>query len=288
MTKQQFDIGVGFKPEHFQPIMETKPDLGFFEVHAENYMGDGGVPHRMLGTLREHYDLSVHGVGMSIGTLGDLDKTHLARLKKVVDRYQPRLVSEHLAWSSHNEAENLRFLNDLLPIPYTEETHARVCEHVDEVQNTIGRQILIENPSTYVAFSSTQMSEIEFISRMQENTKCGLILDVNNVYISANNQKLDAFEYLDLFPVHAVGEVHLAGHAEDVDDDGARLLIDAHDRQVAPDVWTLYKYLIERSGAKTTLIEWDNDVPDWRTLYQEALDAVAIMQSMKANIHAAE
>lgn len=288
MAIEQFDIGVGFKSEHFQPIMETKPSLGFFEVHAENYMGDGGIPHRMLSILREHYDLSVHGVGMSIGSIGELDKSHLLRLKKVVDRYNPRLVSEHLAWSSHNEAENLRFLNDLLPIPYTEETLKRVIAHVDEVQQTLGRQILMENPSTYVAFASTQMSEIEFISRMQDATQCGLILDVNNVYISANNQKLDAFDYLDQFPVHAVGEVHLAGHAEDVDDDGGRLLIDAHDREVAPDVWTLYKYLIEKTGSKTTLIEWDNDVPDWPTLYQEAKDAASIMSAMKAEIHAAE
>lgn len=288
MTNKQLDVGVGFKPEHFQDIMLSSPDLGFFEVHAENYMGDGGAPHRMLSALAEKFDLSVHGVGMSIGTLGDLDKNHLTRLKNVVDRYQPRLVSEHLAWSSHNEAKNLMFLNDLLPLPYTEETLARVSEHVREVQDTLGRQILMENPSTYVAFSNTQMSEIEFITRMQADTGCGLILDVNNVYISANNQKMDSYAYLDAFPLHAVGEIHLAGHAEDTDDDGERLLIDAHDRKVAPDVWTLYEYVVGKTGPATTLIEWDNDVPDWPTLYQEAVDAKSIMSKLKAFNDAAE
>ncbi|MGJ8529748.1 MNIO family bufferin maturase [Maritalea sp.] len=288
MMDKYFGVGVGFKPEHFKDIMQGQPDLGFFEVHAENYMGDGGAPHRMLGALRENYQLSVHGVGLSLGTMGNLDQTHLHRLKDVVDRYQPALVSEHLAWSSHDEAKNLLFLNDLLPIPYTAQTLDRVVEHVDQVQTTLGRQILVENPSTYVAFSETQMSEIDFITQMQSRTGCGLILDVNNVYISANNQNMDAFEYLDAFPTHAVGEIHLAGHAEDLDDEGKRLLIDAHDRKVAPDVWTLYQHVIAKTGEKTTLIEWDNDVPDWPTLYQEALDAKSLMAKSGAKTHAAE
>lgn len=288
MIGKYFGVGVGFKPEHFQNIMESQPDLGFFEVHAENYMGDGGIPHRMLGALRNQYQLSIHGVGLSLGTMGNLDQNHLHRLKSLVDRYQPALVSEHLAWSSHDEAKNLLFLNDLLPIPYTQETLDRVVEHVDQTQTTLGRQILVENPSTYVAFSDTQMSEIDFITQMQKHTGCGLILDVNNVYISANNQKMDAFDYLDSFPTHAVGEIHLAGHAEDVDDSGERLLIDAHDRKVAPDVWSLYRHVIQKTGEITTLIEWDNDVPDWPTLYQEAMDAKSLMIELGADTHAAQ
>lgn len=288
MMGDYYGVGVGFKPEHFQSIIETQPDLGFFEVHAENYMGDGGAPHRMLGALREKFQLSIHGVGLSLGTMGELDQHHLHRLKTVVDRYQPALVSEHLAWSSHDEAKNLFFLNDLLPIPYTQETLDRVVEHVDQTQTTLGRQILVENPSTYVAFTDTQMSEIEFITQMQKRTGCGLILDVNNVYISANNQKMDAYAYLDAFPTHAVGEIHLAGHAEDVDDDGQPLLIDAHDRQVAPDVWSLYWHVIQNTGETTTLIEWDNDVPDWPTLYKEALAAKNLMAGIGASTHAAQ
>lgn len=288
MIGKYHGVGVGFKPEHFKDIVESQPNLGFFEVHAENYMGDGGVPHRMLSALRERYQLSVHGVGLSLGTMGELDQKHLHRLKNVVDRYQPALVSEHLAWSSHDEAKNLLFLNDLLPIPYTQETLDRVVDHVDQTQTTLGRQILVENPSTYVAFSDTQMSEIDFISELQKRSGCGLILDVNNVYISANNQKMDAFEYLDAFPTHAVGEIHLAGHAEDVDDSGDKLLIDAHDRQIAPDVWDLYRHVIQKTGEITTLIEWDNDVPDWPTLYQEAADAQSLMAEIGANTHAAQ
>jgi len=288
MIGKYHGVGVGFKPEHFADIQSSEPDLGFFEVHAENYMGDGGMPHQILTALRQKYELSVHGVGLSLGTLGDLDQNHLERLKKVVDRYQPALVSEHLAWSSHSESRNLLFLNDLLPLPYTQETLDRVVEHIDHTQNTLGRQILVENPSTYVAFSQTQMSEIDFITQMQKRAGCGLILDVNNVYISANNQKMDAFEYLDAFPTHAVGEIHLAGHAEDTDDSGERLLIDAHDRNVAPDVWDLYRHVIEKTDKITTLIEWDNDVPDWQTLFGEAQSARELMTQMGGKLDAAQ
>ncbi len=165
------------------------------------------------------------------------------------------------------------FLNDLLPIPYTKRTLDRVVAHVDEIQETLGRTLLMENPSTYVAFSNTEMDEINFIKEMQKRTGCGLILDVNNVHISANNQKLNAYEYLDRFPLHAVGEIHLAGHATDSDDEDQPLLIDSHDRQVAPPVWDLYRHVVKKAGSRPTLIEWDNDVPDWSTLYAEAIAA---------------
>lgn len=264
------EIGVGFKPEHYADIAADQPDLSFFEVHAENYMGDGGPPHAMLRALDENYALSIHGVGLSIGSDGPLDRPHLMRLKKLVDRYQPKLVSEHLAWSSHDTERNMLFLNDLLPIPYTQRTLNRVVDHVDEIQDVLGRTLLMENPSTYVAFSDTEMDEIAFITEMQKRTGCRLILDVNNVHISANNQGLNAYDYLDAFPLQAVGEIHLAGHATDSDDDDQPLLIDSHDRQVAPLVWELYRYVVKKAGRRPTLIEWDNDVPDWPTLYAEA------------------
>lgn len=283
---QSPEIGVGFKPEHFANITADKPDLSFFEVHAENYMGDGGPPHAMLRALDENYDLSVHGVGLSIGSDGPLDRAHLMRLKKLVDRYQPKLVSEHLAWSSHDTERNMLFLNDLLPIPYTQRTLNRVVEHVDQIQDTLGRTLLMENPSTYVAFKETEMDEISFITEMQKRTDCRLILDVNNVHISANNQKLDAYQYLDRFPLQAVGEIHLAGHATDTDDNDAPLLIDSHDRPVAPPVWDLYRYVVKKAGIRPTLIEWDNDVPDWPTLYAEAMAARETMLAQQGEITA--
>lgn len=261
--------GVGLKGEHYQDILDGKPDLGFFEVHAENYMGDGGPPHRYLTAIRERYPLSVHGVGLSIGGAGDLDAAHLERLARVVDRYEPGLVSEHLAWSTHDTG----FLNDLLPLPYTEETLARVVEHVDQVQQRLKRQILIENPSTYVVFETSTMGEIEFISELAKRAGCGLLFDVNNVFVSATNHGWSAEAYVDAYPVEQVGEIHLAGHAEDVDDAGAPLLIDAHDREVKDDVWALYARTLRRTGPLPSLIEWDNDVPEWPVLMAEAARA---------------
>lgn len=265
--------GAGLKPEHYGAIFETRPDIGFFEVHAENYMGAGGLPHKALTVIRENWPLSVHGVGLSIGAERPLDQAHLARLKTVVDRYQPGLVSEHLAWSTHESV----FLNDLLPVPYTETVLARVVAHLDEVQTTLGRQILLENPSTYVAFAESEMPEVEFIREVQRRSGCGLLLDVNNVHVSATNQKYDAYAYLDSFPLEHVGEIHLGGHATDEDDNGEPLLIDAHDREVADPVWLLYTHVIGHAGAKPTLIEWDNEVPEWDTLKQDVDAAESIL-----------
>ena len=182
-------VGVGFKAEHFDAILETRPDLGFFEIHAENYMGAGGPPHRRLEAIRERYPLSLHGVGLSIGSPGPLDHAHLARLARVAERYQPAVVSEHLAWSTHDGA----FLNDLLPLPYTEETLGRVCEHIDLVQTTLRRTMLLENPSTYVAFAETTMSETDFLREIVRRTGCGLLLDVNNIFVSATNHGFDPY-----------------------------------------------------------------------------------------------
>ncbi|HZJ11553.1 MAG TPA: DUF692 domain-containing protein [Methyloceanibacter sp.] len=271
--------GVGLKPEHYRDILETAPEIGWFEIHAENYMGAGGPPHAYLTAVRELYPLSLHGVGLSIGGAGPLDKDHLGRLKALVDRYQPALFSEHLAWSSHDTV----YLNDLLPLPYTAETLQRVCAHIEEVQDTLQRQMLLENPSTYVAFAESSMSEVDFLREIVRRTGCGLLLDVNNVFVQATNHGFDARAYLDSFPAEHVGEIHLGGHAEDADDDGAPLLIDDHGRAVADPVWTLYAQALARTGAKPTLIEWDNDVPAWRELFAEAKRADAVIAERRSN-----
>lgn len=265
--------GVGLKAQHYDLVLAERPDLGWFEVHAENYMGAGGPPHHYLAAVRRDWPLSLHGVGLSIGGAGPLDADHLARLKALVERYQPGLVSEHLAWSSHGGA----FLNDLLPLPYTRETLACVTAHVDQMQGALRRRILLENPSTYVAFEHSEMDEIAFLAEVAKASGCGLLLDVNNVAVSAANHAFDAEAYLDGFPLDLVGEIHLAGHARDRDETGAPLLIDAHDRAVDDTVWRLYARVIARGGLKPTLIEWDNDVPAWPALYAEALAAERIM-----------
>ncbi|ODR96654.1 hypothetical protein AUC69_13655 [Methyloceanibacter superfactus] len=265
--------GVGLKPQHYRDILDAEPDIGWFEIHAENYMGEGGPPHAYLTAVRERYPLSLHGVGLSIGGSGPLDKDHLARLKALADRYEPALFSEHLAWSSHDTV----YLNDLLPLPYTEATLATVCGHIDEVQEALGRQMLLENPSTYVAFAATSMSEVEFLREIVRRTGCGLLLDVNNVFVQAANHGFDAAAYVDGFPAEHVGEIHLGGHAEDADDDGSALLIDDHGREVADPVWALYARALARTGPTPTLIEWDNDVPAWATLFAEARRADAVI-----------
>jgi hypothetical protein len=259
-------VGVGFKPEHFEAIVDASPKLGFFEVHAENYMGDGGAPHRRLDKIRELYPLSLHGVGLSIGSPGQLDRAHLGRLAGVAKRFEPTLVSEHLAWSTHEDA----FLNDLLPLPYTNETLVRVAEHIDEVQNALGRTMLLENPSTYLVFAESTWAETDFLREIARRTGCGLLLDVNNVFVSAVNHGRDPDLYLADFPLEAVGEIHLAGYAEDSDDAGLPLLIDAHNSPVREAVWSLYATALRRFGAPPTLIEWDNEVPAWPTLFSEA------------------
>jgi len=271
--------GVGLKAEHYADILDTRPDIGWFEVHPENYMGAGGPPHAYLTRIRELYPLSLHGVGLSIGSDGPLDREHLARVGALIDRYQPGLFSEHLAWSTHDDV----FFNDLLPLPYTQETLQRVCEHIDEVQTFTGRQMLLENPSTYVAFAQSEMSEIEFLTEIARRTGCGLLLDVNNVYVGATNHDYDPAAYIDAFPIEHVGEIHLGGHAWQEDDAGEPLLIDDHARETDDAVWALYRRLIARAGRRPTLVEWDNDVPDWPTLFAEAQAAEAIMQARRSN-----
>jgi hypothetical protein len=258
--------GVGFKPEHFSEIDSACQPVGFFEVHAENYMGAGGPPHAQLGRLREFYALSIHGVGLSIGSMQALDQDHLRRLKKICDRYEPESFSEHLAWSSHDGI----FINDLLPLPYTGATLARVVEHIDQVQSFLGRQILLENPATYLLFEESTLSETAFLVEIVRRTGCGLLLDVNNVFVSSINHGLDPREYLADFPLPAVREIHLGGHSETADETGTPLLIDSHDSPVKEPVWKLYEELIAKTGPVASLVEWDNDVPEWSVLRQQA------------------
>lgn len=265
--------GVGLKPQHYGEILLTNPDIVWFEVHPENYMGDGGAPHHYLTRIRRDYAISLHGVGLSIGAARPLDRIHLSRLKALADRYQPGLFSEHLAWSTHGT----EFLNDFLPLPYTRETLDLVCDHVDEVQEVLGRRILIENPSTYLTFHANAMSETEFLAALVRRTGCGLLLDVNNVFVSAHNNGGDPKVYIKNFPLSYVEEVHLAGAAEADDGAGGTLLIDAHDREVRDEVWQLYASVIALRGVVPTLIEWDNDVPSLPALLREAHAANRIL-----------
>ncbi|MCK6432344.1 MAG: DUF692 domain-containing protein [Aquabacterium sp.] len=265
--------GIGLKPQHFQEVIATRPEIGFFEVHAENYMVDGGPMHHWLGRICEHYPLSLHGVGLSLGAEMPPDEAHLDRLARVIDRYQPASFSEHLAWSTHREV----FLNDLLPVAYDGETLARVCRHIDRVQERLGLRMLLENPSTYVEFERSTMDEATFLSEVLRRTGCGLLLDVTNAHVSCTNHGRDVGAYLDALPLAAVGEIHLAGFAEDTDAAGDPLLIDHHGSAVAETVWRLYAGVIDRIGARPTLLERDNDVPSFGTLKAEALRAQALL-----------
>jgi len=265
--------GTSFKHEHLPAILAAGPQRAFFEVHAENYMGAGGPPHRALEAIRRDHPLSLHGVCMSIGGPQPLDAAHLARFADLVERYEPSLVSEHLAWSTHETT----YFNDLLPLPYTAATLLHVCDHIDQVQHAIRRPILLENPSTYVAFTESTMSETDFIRLVAARTGCGLLLDINNVFVSATNHGFSARDYLADFPLSRVGEIHLAGHTEQTDDEGGPLLIDSHDGPVADAVWELFARIIGRCGPIPTLIEWDSRVPEWPILKAEAAAAQQIL-----------
>ena len=265
--------GAGLKSGHVCEILRERPDVGFFEVHAENYMGDGGRPHADLAAVRERYPLSIHGVALSIGGEEPLDRDHLGRLGRLVDRYEPASFSEHLAWSSHDGV----YFNDLLPVAYDRATLDRVCDHIDETQDALGLRMLLENPSTYVALEASTMTEAAFLGEIVRRTGCGLLLDVNNLFVSATNHGRCPDTCLAELPLHAVGEIHLGGHAVDSDDEGRPLLIDAHDRPVADPVWALYRALVARIGPMPTLVEWDNDVPAWCVLRDEVERADAAM-----------
>lgn len=259
------NVGLGLKPQHYTEILGKSLDIGWFEVHTENYMGAGGPPHYYLEKIRQDYPLSMHGVGLSLGSAEGIDLDHLTGIKKTIDRYQPALVSEHISWSVTNGV----YLNDLVPIPYTEEALQVFCDNVDQVQNFLGRQILVENPSSYLMFKSNTMNEPDFINEILARTGCGLLLDVNNVYVSCQNHGWDARDYLSRINSESVLEIHLAGHSTK-EWRGKTLLIDDHGSNVCNAVWTLYDYTLSLMGPKPTLIEWDSNIPSFMTLEQEA------------------
>lgn len=282
LTRLPSRAGIGLKPEHFIPIIESSPGVGFFEIHAENYMVAGGPFHHYLAQIREHYPLSVHGVGLSIGGSDPLDQAHLERLARLLNRYQPQSFSEHLAWSSHKGV----FLNDLLPLPYTPQTLRRVCNHVDQVQSYLKRQMLLENPATYVEFERTSMAEPEFIHEVVKHTGCGLLLDINNVHVSCTNHGHDALAYIKALPLESVQEIHLAGYTEDWGIPGDRILIDSHGSPIAAPVWQLYEIVLNMIGPLPTLIERDQDVPPLDVLVAEALAADRLLTACMPNQHA--
>jgi uncharacterized protein (UPF0276 family) len=258
--------GIGFKPQHFDDLMSDANPPGFVEVHAENYMGAGGLPHAQLHALHERVALSVHGVGLSIGAATPPDEAHLDRLATLLDRHQPERFSEHLAWSTHDG----RFYNDLLPLRYDNAALLRVCAHVDRVQSRLQRRMLLENPSSYFEFPGGTWSEAGFLREVVARTGCALLLDVNNVYVSCSNHGREARAWLDEAPLASVHEIHLAGHARDFDDWGRALLVDDHGSRVSHEVWKLYHEVLERIGPRPTLVEWDTDVPDYTVLREEA------------------
>lgn len=273
--------GVGLKPQHFRDILDTRPALGFFEVHAENYLGAGGPFHHYLGRIAEHYPLSVHGVGLSLG--GDwLDLPHLDRVAALLARYEPQWFSEHLAWSRHGPV----CLNDLLPVVYDAASLDRVCEHVGRVQDRLRRPLLLENPATYLESRASTLPEAAFIGEVVRRTGCGLLLDVNNLYVSCVNHGRDAKAELAALPLHAVGEIHLAGHTVEVDAAGDRLLIDSHGAPVAQAVWALFAQAIARTGPVPTLIERDHDIPALDVLLAEARQAERVLHNASRAIQA--
>ncbi len=257
--------GVGLKPEHYETILENKPAIGWFEVHPENYMGKGGAVHQYMEQIRQHYPLSLHGVGLSLGSDEALSDMHLEALKKLVDRYQPGLVSEHLAWCRYRN----QVFNDLLPVPYTQQSLETIARNIDYTQNYLRRQILIENPSSYFQLDYATHTEWEFLIELVKKSGAGILLDVNNVYVSACNHGFNAQKYIASIPAALVGEIHLAGHSVQ-HMRGGKILIDDHGCEVIDAVWDLYEYTIEHIGNRPTLIEWDANIPEWDVLQAQA------------------
>lgn len=279
------NAGVSLKPQHYDRVLEGSVEPKWFEVHTENYMGDGGLPHHYLEQINEKFPLSFHGVGLSLGSAkrgqkSGLDKTHLKRIKTLVDRYNPALVSEHVAWSLVETEGGNVFHNDLLPVPYTKPALAVLVDNINEMQDYIGRHILIENPSTYLTFKKSDYSEADFILEALHQTGAGMLLDVNNVYVSAENHGWDAAAYLNKFPADIIGEVHMAGHHVR-DYNGKTIRIDDHGSEVIDDVWALFDNLIARVGPKPTLIEWDTDVPAFDVLEIEVGIAQTILNKYR-------
>jgi uncharacterized protein len=267
--------GIGLRSAHHRHVLTARPNTPWFEVHTENFFASGGPQPQFLERVRLDYPLSLHGVGLSLGSTDALDCRHLAHLKRVVDRFQPVFVSEHLSWSSIGG----QFINDLLPLPYTEEALIHFSDRVGFVQDFLGRTILIENPSSYLAFEHSTMPEWEFIAALSRRSGCDILLDVNNIYVSASNHGFSAADYIAGVPVERVREFHLAGHSTRVTQDGTTMLVDTHDGRVAEDVWTLFEAAVERFGARPTLIEWDANLPSFDVLEDEARIADRYLRS---------
>jgi len=265
--------GIGLRAQHYTDVLETRPGIAWLEVHSENYFGAGGQPHYFLEQFRARYPLSLHGVGLSLGSTDALDYAHLGKLKTLIARYQPGLVSEHLCWGSVGG----RHLNDLLPLPYTEEALCHVCERICWTQDFLGRQILIENVSSYIQFAQSTIPEWEFVAAVARATGCGILLDVNNIYVNAVNHRFDPLRYLEAIPVETVQEIHLAGF-----DSNGECLVDTHGKPVCDAVWALYREALERFGKIPTLIEWDTDIPELSVLLEEARKADAILEENRA------
>ena len=265
--------GIGLRAPHIAQVLADRPPVAWFEVHSENYYADGGPALAALDRIRADYPLSLHGVGMSLGSIDPLDAMHLAKLRRLVARVEPAVVSEHLCWSGIGG----RHLNDLLPLPYTEEALDHVCRRVTQVQDALARELLVENVSSYLAFADATIPEWEFVAAVATRTGCKLLCDVNNIYVNAVNHGFDADVYLAALPKAAVAEIHLAGF-----DASGPCLIDTHGAPVAPDVWALYRRAIARFGPQPTLIEWDTDIPAFTVLQREAATAQAIMETRDA------
>ena len=268
--------GISLKAVHYSEILNNRPDLGWFEVHPENYMGKGGLPHKYLTAIRESYPLSMHGVGMSLGSWDGVDQNHLDALAELVMRYQPQQVSEHLSWSQFNGI----FLNDLLPLPYHKESLKLMSRNIERVQEALGRKILIENPSAYIDYHESSWSEPEFLKELVSRTGCGLLLDVNNIYVSACNQGFDSYQYLESIPFEAIAEIHLSGHTlQKIGEWDIR--IDDHGSMVKEPVWDLFRHTLGKlEQARPVLIEWDTDIPDLNTLQDEAARSDNIIKSV--------
>jgi uncharacterized protein len=265
--------GIGLRFQHHRAVVESRPAVPWLEVHSENYMG-GGTPLRYLDRIRRDYPISLHGVGLSLGSAEGLDTAHLERIRRVIERIEPGLVSEHLSWSIAAGT----YLADLLPLPLTEEALDVACRNVDRAQSHLQRRILVENPSSYLRFEHSTMPEWEFLAAMAARTGCGILCDVNNIFVSAHNHGWDASLYLDALRLAAIGEIHLAGHSLRQLEGGRTLRIDDHGSRVEPAVWTLYAEALDRFGSIPTLIEWDTNVPSLGVLLEEAAHAARLLE----------
>ncbi len=275
--------GIGLRFQHHQAVIDTRPEVAWFEVHTENYMG-GGTPLTYLEAIRQDYPLSLHGIGLSLGSAEGLDEAHLERIRQTVERIEPALVSEHLSWS----VVGGRYLADLLPLPMTEEALDIVCRHVDQTQAYLRRRILVENPSSYLRYRHSTIPEWEFLAAVARRTGCGILCDVNNIYVSACNHQWDPLAYIAALPLAAIGEIHLAGHSVRELEGGQTLRIDDHSSRVIPEVWSLYGEALSRFGPLPTLIEWDTNVPALEVLLDEAGRAEGLLRPLREKVDDAD